>query len=69
MGKAYNRFLDAEYEKLRCQMFEKTGCLLRVDSGDTLVRREGLPNYSAPPATMIEPIRQLAVSLVSESEI
>ena len=54
VDEGYKTLLDSKYDKFRRQMFEKPGCLLASDgSGDHLATPKGLPNYEAPPPTMI----------------
>ena len=55
-AEAWNKLTSSEYEDFLWKAWRKTGCLITADgSEDELIKPERLPNYTVPPATLLDP--------------
>ena len=55
-GEVWKALSSANYDKQRRKCWTMTGCLMTADgSEDSLIKPEGLDNYSVPPPSIIDP--------------
>ena len=70
IGEPCKNILDVKYDKFRCQVFKKTGCLPKANSsGNHLVQPGGMPNYHMHSPTMVEPTSHFWALSVHEGDI
>ena len=61
-GSAYEELVSDKYKDFWWRQFEKTGCLITADgSEDDKINPEGLPNYSVPPPSLLDPAPEASV--------